>query len=76
MVVGSAGTDGIDGPTDAAGALVDWTTVERARAAGLWTPDRFLQDNNAYGFFSVLGDLIMTGPTETNVNDLQVVLIG
>ena len=76
VVVGSAGTDGIDGPTDAAGALVDWTTVERARAAGLGTPDRFLEDNNAYAFFSVLGDLIMTGPTETNVNDLQVVLIG
>jgi hydroxypyruvate reductase len=76
VVVGSAGTDGIDGPTDAAGALVDSTTVERARAAGLGAPDPFLADNNAYPFFSALGDLIMTGPTDTNVNDLQVVLIG
>jgi glycerate 2-kinase len=76
VVVGSAGTDGIDGPTDAAGALVDSTTVERARLAGLGAPERFLQDNNAYAFFLALGDLIMTGPTDTNVNDLQIVLIG
>src|SRR5262245_19548652 len=48
MVVGSAGTDGIDGPTDAAGAIVDPTTVSRARDAGLGAPDSYLSDNNAF----------------------------
>jgi hydroxypyruvate reductase len=70
----SLGTDGIDGPTDAAGAIVDSTTGERARAAGLM-PDRFLADNNAYAFFDAMGDLIHTGPTGTNVGDLQVILL-
>jgi hydroxypyruvate reductase len=70
----SVGTDGIDGPTDAAGATVDHTTLQRARGAGL-APDRFLRDNNAYAFFDALGDLIHTGPTGTNVGDLQVILL-
>jgi glycerate 2-kinase len=70
----SAGTDGIDGPTDAAGAIADSTTLERAKAAGL-TPARYLSDNNAYAFFDALGDLIHTGPTGTNVGDLQVILL-
>ena len=70
----SAGTDGVDGPTDAAGAIVDTTTVERARAAGL-SPDTFLDNNNAYAFFAALGDLILTGPTDTNVGDLQIILL-
>jgi hydroxypyruvate reductase len=73
-IVASAGTDGIDGPTDAAGALADSTTIDRARAAGL-APGRFLSDNNAYAFFDALGDLIHTGPTGTNVGDLQVILL-
>jgi glycerate 2-kinase len=73
-VVASVGTDGIDGPTDAAGALTDSTTLDRARAAGL-APDRFLSDNNAYAFFDALGDLIHTGPTGTNVGDLQIILL-
>ncbi len=73
-VLASVGTDGIDGPTDAAGAIADSTTIERARAAGL-APDRFLSDNNAYAFFHALGDLINTGPTGTNVGDLQVILL-
>ena len=73
-IVASVGTDGIDGPTDAAGALADSTTIERARAAGL-VPDRYLADNNAYAFFAALGDLIHTGPTGTNVGDLQVILL-
>ena len=73
-VVGSVGTDGIDGPTDAAGALADSTTIDRAGAAGL-APGRFLSDNNAYAFFDALGDLIHTGPTGTNVGDLQVILL-
>jgi glycerate 2-kinase len=72
----SLGTDGIDGPTDAAGAIVDSTTLQRAGAAGLGSPGQYLDDNNAYAFFEPLGDLIRTGPTETNVGDLQVVLLG
>jgi hydroxypyruvate reductase len=74
VMLASVGTDGIDGPTDAAGALVDGSTVARAQAAGL-VPDRFLSDNNAYAFFHALGDLIHTGPTGTNVGDLQVILL-
>ena len=73
-VLASVGTDGIDGPTDAAGAIVDSTTVERATTAGL-APARFLEDNNAYAFFDALGDLINTGPTGTNVGDLQIILL-
>ncbi len=73
-VAASVGTDGIDGPTDAAGALADSTTLARARASGL-QPDRYLFDNNAYAFFDALGDLIHTGPTGTNVGDLQVILL-
>jgi hydroxypyruvate reductase len=74
FALASVGTDGIDGPTDAAGALVDATTLGRARAAGL-APDRYLSDNNAYAFFDALGDLIHTGPTGTNVGDLQIILL-
>jgi hydroxypyruvate reductase len=73
-VVASVGTDGIDGPTDAAGAIADSTTIGRAGAAGL-IPGRYLSDNNAYAFFEALGDLIHTGPTGTNVGDLQVILL-
>jgi hydroxypyruvate reductase len=73
IAAASAGTDGIDGPTDAAGAIVDSTTLTRARALGL-DPAAYLNDNNSYPFFDVLGDLIRTGPTGTNVGDLQVLL--
>ncbi len=76
VVAASIGTDGIDGPTDAAGALVDPTTLARAAAAGLPPAQTYLDDNNAYAFFDRLGDLIRTGPTNTNVGDLQVILIG
>jgi hydroxypyruvate reductase len=75
VVAMSIGTDGIDGPTDAAGAVVDPTTLRRAQAMGL-TPQTFLDNNNAYEFFDRLGDLIHTGPTNTNVGDLQIILIG
>jgi hydroxypyruvate reductase len=71
----SLGTDGIDGPTDAAGAYADSTTRDRALAASL-RPRSFLADNNAYPFFHLLGDLVRTGPTGTNVGDLQVILLG
>jgi hydroxypyruvate reductase len=74
-VAASIGTDGIDGPTDAAGAIVDAGTFARAGAAGIESPDDYLRDNNTYVFFDRLGDLIRTGPTSTNVGDLQVILI-
>jgi glycerate 2-kinase len=73
-LIASVGTDGIDGPTDAAGALVDATTLERGRRLGL-SPDRSLADNDSYTFFEALGDLVRTGPTGTNVGDLQVILL-
>jgi hydroxypyruvate reductase len=73
-VLASAGTDGIDGPTDAAGALVNTTTLARARAAGL-DPAASLDRNDTYRFFAALGDLIHTGPTGTNVGDLQAFLL-
>ena len=70
----SVGTDGVDGPTHAAGAIVDSSTLQRARTASL-SPAAYLQNNDAYAFFSALGDLIQTGPTGTNVGDLQVILL-
>lgn len=73
VALASVGTDGIDGPTDAAGAIVDSTTQARAAALGLEAAS-FLHHNNAYVFFDRLGDLIRTGPTRTNVGDLQIVL--
>lgn len=66
-------TDGSDGPTDAAGAIVDGTTAARARALGM-APLDYLARNDAYTFFDRLGDLIRTGPTNTNVNDLTFIL--
>ena len=75
VTAASVGTDGIDGPTDAAGAIVDHTTFERAEAAGLAAAEDYLNNNNTYEFFDRLGDLIRTGPTNTNVGDLQVILV-
>ena len=69
----SAGTDGSDGPTDAAGAIVDGTTIDRARQLGL-SPSAYLADNDSYHFFRALGDLVITGPTNTNVMDLPIIL--
>jgi hydroxypyruvate reductase len=69
VVLVALGTDGTDGPTDAAGAVVTGETVARARGLGL-DPLAHLADNDAYSFFDALGDLIRTGPTGTNVNDL------
>jgi hydroxypyruvate reductase len=70
----SAGTDGTDGPTDAAGAFADGGTVERARARGL-EAGQYLDENNSYPFFEALNDLLITGPTNTNVMDLRICLI-
>ena len=67
-------TDGIDGTEDAAGAIVGPDTLERARALGL-DPARHLASNDAYAFFEALGDLVVTGPTLTNVNDFRAILI-
>jgi len=74
MVVLSGGTDGTDGPTDAAGAIVDHQTAARARARGM-DPRKHLEDNDAYPLFDRLGDLLRTGPTNTNVMDLRLVLV-
>ena len=68
-----AGTDGIDGNSPAAGAIVDNTTIERARAIGL-DPEDFLNRSDAYSFFVALGDVIATGPTGTNVRDIRILL--
>lgn len=70
----SAGTDGIDGPTPAAGAFADASTMARARARGL-DPAAALAAHDSHTFFAALGDLIVTGPTHTNVGDLQILLI-
>jgi glycerate 2-kinase len=70
----SAGTDGTDGPTDAAGAIADGQTIPKARALGL-DPQPFLDNNDSYRFFEKTGGLFKTGPTGTNVMDLQVILI-
>ena len=70
----SGGTDGTDGPTDAAGAITDGKTVTRATELGMH-PTRFLNDNDSYHFFSALDDLVITGPTGTNVMDLRLFLI-
>ena len=67
-------TDGTDGPTDASGALADGMTTRRARALGL-DPWAYLENNDSYGFFARLDDLLLTGPTNTNVNDLALVFV-
>ena len=75
VLVMALATDGSDGPTNCAGAVATGTTCRRARALGMdaWAA---LQANDSYSFFAELGDLIQTGPTGTNVNDLLFVLVG
>ena len=74
----AADTDGTDGgkgdPRDPAGAVVDATTLDRARSLGL-DPDEYLANNNASAFFRSLDDLVETGPTLTNANDLRAILV-
>jgi glycerate-2-kinase len=70
----SAGTDGTDGPTDAAGALVNGDTISRAKKLGLDAAG-YLANNDSYAFFQALGDLVKTGPTGTNVMDVNVMLV-
>ena len=74
IVVCSIGTDGIDGTTDAAGAVADGNTVSRALDAGI-DPQGSLSDNDSHRVFDALGDLVVTGPTDTNVMDLRLLLI-
>ncbi len=74
IVVLSGGTDGGDGPTDAAGAMADTNTLKRAESMGL-NPLNFLLNNDSYHFFKRLDDLLITGPTNTNVMDLRIILI-
>ncbi len=74
IVVLSGGTDGTDGPTDAAGAIADTNTLSRAMTMGL-NPDHFLANNDSYHFFQKLGDLLITGPTNTNVMDIRIILV-
>jgi hydroxypyruvate reductase/glycerate 2-kinase len=70
----SAGTDGTDGPTDAAGAIVDSDTITKAKNIGL-DPDQYLNKNDSYNFFRQIDSLLITGPTGTNVMDVQIILV-
>lgn len=74
LVILSGGTDGNDGPTDAAGAIVDPLTVERGKEKGL-DASKYLADNDSYHFFKETDDLLMTGPTNTNVMDVRLILV-
>jgi hydroxypyruvate reductase len=75
VVILSGGTDGTDGPTDAAGAIADGNTLARAQTKGL-DPADYLRRNDSYRFFQALEDLVITGPTRTNVMDVYMVLVG
>lgn len=75
MAAASIGTDGIDGTSGVAGAIVDSTTMTRAAAAGLAPPGELLASNNSFAFFAPLDDVIRLGRTNTNVGDLQVIVI-
>jgi hydroxypyruvate reductase len=73
LVILSAGTDGVDGNSNAAGAIADETTLQRARILNL-DAEQYLARSDAYTFFEQLNDLIVTGPTGTNVRDFRIVL--
>jgi hydroxypyruvate reductase len=75
VAAASVGTDGIDGPSGVAGAVVDSTTFARAARLGLEAPTRYLDANDSLAFFAALDDVIRLGRTDTNVGDLQVLLI-
>jgi glycerate 2-kinase len=74
VALASFSTDGVDGPTDAAGAILDGRTLKRAEKMSL-DAEKFLANNDSYNFFLKLGDLIFTGPTGTNVNDVSVIVV-
>ena len=75
VAAASIGTDGIDGSSGVAGAVVDSTTMTRAAQAGLASPGDYLAANNSLAFFAPLGDVIRLGRTQTNVGDLQAIVI-
>ena len=75
VVILSGGTDGEDGPTDAAGAVGDGETLKRAEALGL-SPQSYLDRHDAYAFFEAAGGMVKTGLTQTNVMDVRVVRVG
>ncbi len=75
VAVLSAGTDGVDGNSSAAGAVADGQTLERAHAAGL-NPGEFFRRSDSYSFFAALGDALVTGPTGNNLRDLRILLAG
>ena len=70
----AGGTDGIDGTEENAGAFLAPDALARARSRGI-DPGTLLDDNDAYSFFAALGDLLVTGPTHTNVNDFRAIVI-
>jgi glycerate-2-kinase len=74
IVLASFATDGVDGKSDAAGAIADGFTLSRGKQKGL-DPNDFLKENNSYEFFKELDDLFMTGPSGTNVMDIQVIIV-
>jgi len=75
VVVASVGTDGVDGTSGVAGAVVDGGTAERAESRGLMPAADFLRRNDSFHYFGPLGDTVRTGRTDTNVGDLQVLLM-
>ena len=74
ITMASIGTDGSDGPTDAAGAIADGTTLRRALSMGIKVKT-YLESNDSYHFFEKTGDLVITGPTNTNVMDVRIMII-
>ncbi|MDY6968360.1 MAG: glycerate kinase [Spirochaetota bacterium] len=74
ITLASIGTDGTDGPTDAAGAISDGFTLRRAAEKGIEI-DKYIENNDSYHFFKALGDLIITGPTNTNVMDVRIIIV-
>jgi len=74
VVLASVSTDGVDGPTDAAGAVVDGKTISRSEKLGL-NAEEALKENDSYTFFSKINDLILTGPTGTNLNDITILIV-
>jgi glycerate-2-kinase len=74
ILIATLATDGIDGPTESAGAIVDGDTLQRAHKLNL-NPFKYLKNNDSYNFFRCLGDAIITGPTGTNVNDISIILV-
>jgi glycerate 2-kinase len=75
ITVVSLATDGSDGPTDSAGGIADGATRQRGRALGL-DAEEYLRGHNAYPYLQATNDLLLTGPTQTNVNDLVFVFVG